>query len=435
MTRKKRIAAIAAVGASALLLAACGSSSGNSTPSSGSSQGASGATGSAEVFSWWTSGSENAALQSLFDATKTAYPNLTLVNAAVAGGAGTNAQQVLATRLAGGDIPETWQTHPGGALGDYVKQGVVEDVTSLYTQNGWDKAVPKSLLDTITYDGKIYAVLTGVHRGNVWWYNKKVVDGAGVTVPANMTFAEFEGIAKQLQAKNITPLCLGDKDIWTAAMVVEETIVGEVGADGWKGLMDGSLKWSDPKVVQAISDAYTSLGWAQKDHKSQDWTGAVASLAQGKCAFNVMGDWAYGELVVKQKLVDGTDFGYTFLGDPNTFVTVSDAFVEGKGSKNPAGAIAFMSTIMDKTAQVNFAKLKGSSPFRTDVDPSSLGAYQQVAAKTLSSGVLVASLVHGQALVPAADSQAFADATTLLEAKGDAAAFAKAMDTAFATNK
>ena len=94
-----------------------------------------------------------------------------------------------------------------------------------------------------------------------------------------------------------------------------------------------------------------------------------------------------------------------------------------------------MNAIMDKTAQISFNKLKGSSPVRTDVDASSLGAYQQNAVKTLGSGTLLASLVQGQALVPAADSQAFSDATTLLEASGDATAFATSMDKAFATNK
>lgn len=423
--------ALAAVTASAVLLAACGSAT-NTTPTAISSGPA---TGSAEVFSWWTSGSESAALSSLFDATKAANPNLKLVNAAVAGGAGTNAKQVLATRLAGGDVPETWQTHPGGELGDYVKQGVLTDLSGLYTSEGWDKVVPKALVDSMTYDGKTYAALTGVHRANVWWYNKPLVQGAGITVPANVTWDQLSQIAGQLKAKNITPLCLGDKDIWTAAMVVEETIVGEIGAGGWTSLMAGTLKWSDPKVSTAVSNSVQALKWTNADHKSQDWTGAVTALSDGKCAFNLMGDWAYGELVTKHKKVDGTDFGYTILGDPNTFVTVGDAFVVGSGSKNPAGAVAFIKALMTKDGQLNFSKLKGSSPVRSDVDITKLGAYQQIASKTLNSGTLVASLVQGQALVPAADSQALSDATTLLEANGDVAAFAKAMDNAFTTNK
>ncbi len=427
----RKAALLAAVTAGALLLAGCGGGSA-ATPAPISSGPA---TGKAEVFSWWTSGSESAALKSLFDATKAANPNLDLINAAVAGGAGTNAKQVLATRLGGGDVPETWQTHPGGELGDYVSQGVVSDLSGLYASEGWDKVVPKALIDSMTYNGKIYAALTGVHRANVWWYNKPLVQGAGVTVPDSVTWDQLSQIAGQLKAKGITPLCLGDKDIWTAAMVVEETIIGEIGADGWTSLMNGSMKWSDPKVEAAAGNAVTALKWANADHKSQDWTGAVTELADGKCAFNLMGDWAYGELVTKHQKVDGTDFGYTILGDPNTFVTVGDAFVEGAGSKNPAGAVAFIKALMSKQGQINFNKLKGSSPVRNDVDITQLGAYQQGAYKTLNSGKLVASLVHGQALVPAADSQALSDSVTLLEANGNVAAFAKAMDTAFALNK
>lgn len=427
---RRTAAALAAVTASAVLLAACSSGSNEPAPTSTGP-----ATGSAEIFSWWTSGSESAALNALFDATKATNPNLTLVNAAVAGGAGTNAKQVLATRLGGGDIPETWQTHPGGELGDYVDQGVLTDLSDLYKSEGWDKVVPKALIDSMTYGGKTYAALTGVHRANVWWYNKALVQSAGVTVPANITFDQLAGYAGQLQAKGITPLCLGDKDIWTSAMVVEETIVGEIGADGWTALMGGTLKWSDAKVQTAVSHSVTALGWANSDHKSQDWAGAVALLAGGKCAFNLMGDWAYGELVTKQQKIDGTDFGYTILGDANAFVTVGDAFVVGAGSKNPAGATAFVKGLMSPEGQLNFNKLKGSSPVRSDVDVTKLGVYQQGAAKTLSSGKLVPSLVHGQALVPAADSQALADSVTLLAANGDVAAFAKAMDAAFAANK
>lgn len=453
MIGSKRVAAAVLAVSGALLLAACGGSSTSSEASaSGAAEapasapaeaGAEGAAeacgpadaaGSGEVFSWWTSGSESAALDALFAQTKSGFPGVELVNAAVAGGAGTNAKQVLSTRLAGGDVPETWQTHPGGELGDYHKQGVLTDLTALYECQGWNEVVPKELIDSMTYDGQITAALTGVHRANVLWYNKPLVEGAGVTVPENVTWADFSTIAKTLKDKGVTPLCLGDKDIWTAAQLLEEMIVGEVGADGWQGLMDGTVKWSDPKVQTAVKNFNEAMTWVNPDHKSLDWTGAVTALVEGKCAFNVMGDWAYGELITKHKKVDGTDFGYAFFGDPQTFVTVGDAFVVGQGSKNPAAGEAFIIGLMSPEGQLAFNKLKGSAPVRSDVDVTQLGVYQQGAAKTLAEGKKVASLVHGQALVPAANSQAYSDAVTLLQAEQDAAAFGKAMDDAFAAN-
>jgi glucose/mannose transport system substrate-binding protein len=391
---------------------------------------AAGATGSIEVFSWWTSGSESAALNAIFAGLTKANPSIKIVNAAVAGGAGTNAKQVLATRLAAGDTPETWQSHPGGDLKGYVDQSVVMDLSSLYKSQGWDKVVPKNLMDSMTYSGKTYSVLTGIHRANTLWTNKALFKKARVTIGTNVTWAQFAAAATKLKAAGITPICLGDKDIWTAAMILEDLIVGELGAPAFNSLAAGKTSWADPKVAAVVGHFNQLLSWTNTDHKALDWTGAVAALANGTCAMNMMGDWAYGELLVKQGKKDGIDFGYSVIGDAKTFITVGDSFVVGTKSKNPAGAEAFVKAIMDPKVQIAFNKLKGSSPYRTDVNTSSLGAYQRAASKVLASGTLVASLVHGQQLVPAAVSQAFSDGVTVLEANKDAAAFGKSMTTA-----
>lgn len=390
------------------------------------------ASGELEIFSWWTSGSEHAALDKLFAATTAKNPGIKIVDAAVAGGAGTNAKQVLATRLSSGDTPATWQTHAGGALVDFVSQGVTTDLTDLYKQENWASVLPKPLLDSLIVDGKMRAVATGVHRGNVLFYNKAVLDKAGVKLGDATSWADFEAAAKKVKESGVAPLCLGDKDVWTDVTLLENIIIGEVGATTWNGLLDGSVKWSDPKVLAAAEHFKTALTWAQADHQSQDWTGAVAALAEGKCAFNSMGDWEYGELLVKQAKVDGTDFSATILGDANTFATVTDVFVVGKGSKNEAAAVAWMKALMDPVAQVEFAKLKGASPARNDVDLSSLGPIGQKNAKALASGTLIPSLVQDSALTTKGASQAFSDAVTLFVANGDAAAFGTAMDAAIA---
>jgi glucose/mannose transport system substrate-binding protein len=392
------------------------------------------ASGKIEVFSWWTSGSEDAALQAIISAAVKANSGLEVVNAAVAGGAGTNAKQVLATRLAGGDVPEIWQTHPGGELGQYVDQGVLADMTAVYKSEGWDKVVPKDLVASMTYNGKTYSVLTGVHRANTMWISSAAQKKAGVSLSGSLTWPTFKAAALKMKAKGIDPICLGDKDIWTAAQLLEALIVAEEGAAGWTALLDGSKKWTSAGVKKAVANFNEAMTWVNKDHKALDWTGAVAALAKGTCGVNIMGDWAYGELLVKQKKVDGKDFTYATFGDSNTFVTVGDSFVIGKTAKNQAGAVAFAKAIMDPKVQLAFNKLKGSAPVRSDVSTKTLGKYQQGAAKVLANGKKVPSLVHGQALVAAAVGQAYADAVTLLQANKDVAKFSRAMDAAIADN-
>jgi len=392
------------------------------------------ATGKIEVFSWWTSGSEDAALQAIISAAKAANPGLEVINAAVAGGSGTNAKQVLATRLAGGDAPEIWQTHPGGELGGYVDQEVLTDMTALYKSEGWDKVVPKDLVESMTYNKKTYSVLTGVHRANTMWISSAAQKKAGVSLSGSLTWPKFKAAALKMKAKGIDPICLGDKDIWTAAQLLEALIVAEEGAAGWTALLDGSKKWTSAGVKKAVANFNEAMTWTNKDHKALDWTGAVAALAKGTCGVNIMGDWAYGELLVKQKKVDGKDFTYATFGDANTFVTVGDSFVIGKTAKNQAGAIAFAKAIMDPKVQLAFNKLKGSAPVRSDVSTKTLGTYQQGAAKVLANGKKVPSLVHGQALVAAAVGAAYQEAVTLLQANKDIAKFSKAMDAAIADN-
>ena len=58
-----------------------------------------------EVFSWWTGGGEAAGLNEMIKIFQEKYPDTEFINAAVAGGAGTNARAVLATRLAGWRSP------------------------------------------------------------------------------------------------------------------------------------------------------------------------------------------------------------------------------------------------------------------------------------------------------------------------------------------
>ena len=136
-----------------------------------------------EIFSYWTSGGEAAALDALFQATKRADPGIEIIDATAAGGGGSPAQPVLLARLAGGNPPDSWQIHPGWELlGQYVQANYCEPITDLYKSEGWDKVVPKDLIDMLTKNGQTYAVLVGVHRGNDLWYNKKVLEKNGINV-------------------------------------------------------------------------------------------------------------------------------------------------------------------------------------------------------------------------------------------------------------
>ena len=381
-----------------------------------------------EIFSWWTSGGESAALEALFNVYSKQSPGVEIVNAAVAGGGGSAARPVLQTRLAGGNPPDTWQSHPGHELLDqYVDAGQCEAITDLYKTDGWDDAFPKELVvNLMTKDRKIYAVLAGIHRGNVLWYNTKLLEKNGIKVGDQMTFDQFFAACDKLKAAGISALGVGDSGIWASAQLFENTLLGVVGPKGWVDLFDGSMQWDDPKVKEAMKIFAKMQDYVNPDHAALSWDQAIKKLTEGKVAFSSMGDWADGEFL-RTNLKEKEDFGWVnHPGTGGSFIVVADGFTLAKDAPHKAAAIAWLRSIGSKEAQEAFNPLKGSIPARTDVDRSKFDGYHQWSMDSFSKDKLLPSCVHGEA-APAAFQQALNDAVTAFVVDKNVDNFANAL--------
>jgi glucose/mannose transport system substrate-binding protein len=181
-----------------------------------------------EVFSWWTGGGEAAGLDAMIKVFNEKNPNIEFINAAVAGGAGTNARAVLATRLQAGDPPDSWQGHAGQELiGTYVAGNQIQPLNDLYESEGWLAVMPETLIPLISDGGNIYSVPVNIHRANVMWYNPAVLSANGVSVPTTMD--EWFAAMDTLQAAGVTPLALGEQ--WTKMHLMETVLLGTLGPD------------------------------------------------------------------------------------------------------------------------------------------------------------------------------------------------------------
>jgi glucose/mannose transport system substrate-binding protein len=380
-----RRAAVAVVGVAALLsVAACGDD--------GDGGGGGGGSKNVEVFTWWADGGEKAGLDGLVSAFGTACKDATFVNGAVAGGAGANAKQVLASRLQQSDPPDTFQAHAGAELNDYIDAGQIEDLSAQYQEWGLTEAFPKGLIDNLTVDGKIYSVPANIHRANIVWTNKKVLASAGITSDAK-TMEEFFGNLDKLKAKGIqTPLALG-KD-WTQLMLFESVLISDLGPEKFTGLWDGSTDWNGPEVTKAIEDLKRLLGYANKDRDTFDWTDAEKLIMDGKAGYQLMGDWEAADLDAK----GFKDYGYfVFPGNGDTFQWLADSFVLPKGAKNADGTKCWLKTVGSAEGQKAFNTKKGSIPARTDATATDYPQYQQDAIAAWKSNTQVPSCAHGSA--------------------------------------
>ncbi|MDR6508456.1 ABC transporter substrate-binding protein [Arthrobacter oryzae] len=417
---KLRISLAATAAASLIAITGC-----SANAPAGSSAG--GGSDKLEITSWWTSGSEADALNVLIDGVKKNSSGLSVDNAAVSGGGGSNARQALAARLQAGSPPDAWQVHPAGQLKSYVDGGQVADLTDLWTEGNWASQMPEDVADAQRVDGKYYTVPIGVHRGNVLWTNPTVLSKANVKIDPVAGVDGLISSLKQVQASGTTPVCLGDKDIFASAQLLESLIMSRAGADNWTKLFTNEYSFDAPEVKQALEDYKAILSLANKDHSAITWDEAAKKMADGDCAVNLMGDWAYGELLNAGKK-PGQDFAWvSFPGKEDIFDYVGDGFsIPANNIPHAEAARAWLKTLMDPKIQTEFAAKKGSIPALTSADISGLSTYQQEAAKSLASGAVVSSLAHAQA-AGAEFAQTYADAVSTFNGSSNIDAFIASM--------
>ncbi|HEX2991594.1 MAG TPA: ABC transporter substrate-binding protein [Anaerolineales bacterium] len=349
--------------------------------------------GQVEVFSWWTGGGEAAGLEAMIEVFAQQYPGVEFVNAAVAGGAGTNARAVLATRLQSGDPPDSWQGHAGQELiGTYVAGSQIEPLNDLYEEEGWLDVMPETLIPLISQDGNIYSVPVNIHRANVLWYNPTVLADAGVTAPPT-TWEELFSACDAIMAADRTCLALGEQ--WTQMHLLETVLLGSLGAEAYNGLWDGTTDWGSPEVTAALETFNTAYTYVNSDYTSLTWQDASQLVVNGDAAFNVMGDWAEGYFRELGK-VPNTDYGWAPTpGSDGVFQFLSDSFVLAVGAPDSEAATAWLKVAGSKEGQEAFNPVKGSICARTDCDESLFGEYLQSAMDDWSTDTVVGSLTHG----------------------------------------
>ncbi|MGI6366989.1 MAG: ABC transporter substrate-binding protein [Anaerolineae bacterium] len=360
--------------------------------------------GELEIFSWWTSGGEVEALNAVYDIFKAAYPEVTINNAALAGGQGQggNMKALLETRMLGGEPPDSFQVHLGRELTDsHVIADRMEPLGWLYEEEGWYDVMPADVVAIASYDGEPYSVPVNIHRSNCLWYRPSRLAEAGVTAPPN-TWDEFFEIADKLKEKGIPAIAIAEQDAngGFSGHMFENIMLSVMGADKYRGLFDGSTPWSDPAVTESLEIMNRIYDYANPDYLSTAW-GDINDrfVSDDGPAMMLMGDWTHGVLMSK-----GFD-DYEFIAAPGThqyFMLLSDSFGLPKGAPHRANAIAFLRIIGSREGQDAFNPIKGSIPARTDGDRTRYDEYLNNTMDDWANLEGTPSIQHG-----AATSQAF----------------------------
>ena len=432
--RRQHYARAAVAVTLALVLAACGGAEETATDEGTEPGERAAASTQFEFFSWWTGPGDSEGKQALLDLFAEQHPDVEIIDATVAGGAGTNAQAVLTSRLQANDPPDSYQRHVGAELVPDIEADLVEDLAWLYDEEGWRDVFPERMLNLITVDGGIYSVPVNIHRSNLIWYNPAVLEDAGINAPP-ASWDEFLEQADTLEGAGKTALTIGPS--WTQKHLLENVLLGELGPEAYAGLWDGTTDWESPDVTAALDMFTAVLERSDIDQAASDWQPALDPIIEGDAAYNVMGDWANTYFATAQELQFETEYNVTTSpGTNGVFNFLSDSFTLPTGAPHRDLTIEWLRLAGSKEGQDTFNPIKGSIPARTDADESLYTDYLAMPLEdwTNPDTQLVGSLAHGVVAGGAFNTE-IDSALGEFVADGDSAAFATAVKEAYEANQ
>ena len=324
----------------------------------------------AEVIHWWTSGGESAAVKELADAYTKAGG--TWVDAAVAGA--DNARAAAINRIAGGNPPTAAQFNTSKQYHDVISAGQLNDIDVVAAKEGWDKWLPKPIIDSIKVNGHYYAVPVNIHNPAWFWYSKSALQKAGVAGEPK-TMDEFFAALDKLKAAGLVPLAFGGQS-WQEWITFYSMLLDVGGKDAYlKFFKDHDVASVNAEPMRKTLAALKKLhGYVDAGSPGRNWNDATAMVISGKAGFQIMGDWAKGEFGAAKQTA-GKEYGcFAGFGPTAPYMVAGDVFVFPKTTdKTAIDAQHKLATVFTSPlTQVAFNNKKGSIPVRTDVDASKM---------------------------------------------------------------
>ena len=220
-----------------------------------------------EVLHWWTSGGEAKAVEVL--KSEWTKQGNQWNDFAVQGGGGKSAMTVLKSRALAANPPEAAHLK-GYELKEWAGLGFLRDLTPMAEHLGWYSQMPPMVRATLSQNGALMAVPTGIHRVNWLWLNRKIFERNKLTPPTD--WAQFVTVADQLKKRGITPLAIGNEP-WQLAVLFETVALGEGGKEFYRKafLEQDSATLTGPDMVRVLTRFQQLRAYVPQKYAGLKW--------------------------------------------------------------------------------------------------------------------------------------------------------------------
>jgi multiple sugar transport system substrate-binding protein len=287
--------------------------------------------------------------------------------------------QILPTQLEAHVAPaDVIFTSFGWFVTEMAKRGHLVDLTSVINEKDY---VP-GILDSVKYDGKIWAAPFTIWLKPGFWYRKSFFKSHGLSEPK--TWDEFVALlSKMKEIKGLkAPIASGDSVGWPLSDVTEAFIIAYAGPDVFKGIINRSVKFNDSRVVAVFRDRIYPLLEKGYFGPPTEWTAAVQQWWKGEYGIYFMGTWILG------MVENVSDVGFFPMPETRGVTGGTDYIIIPKYSPNVDAAVEFVKWLATKGQEVHSSTKAGKLPSWLKADPNMIWApLRDVYSKTVGAGM------------------------------------------------
>ena len=284
--------------------------------------------------------------KALAEAYMALHPEVT-INVEV-GSAGSDADNMVKTRLATGEMTDLFYYNSGSLLQALNPSETLVDLSQLSFMDN----VVDSFKATVSQNGGVYGVPVGTASAGGILYNKKVFEEVGISVPT--TWAEFESNNDKLIAAGIAPIIATFGDTWTSQLLVlgDYYNVMQAYPTFAEEFTANIAKFSSvPSAMGGFNYLAEGFekGWWQKDYATTKFEQGLDMLVEGKGAQYPMLSFALGTIATNYP-DRANDFGFFAIPGTDAATTgatiwMPNAIYIAKSSPNITAAEEFLAFV------------------------------------------------------------------------------------------
>jgi alpha-glucoside transport system substrate-binding protein len=305
----------------------------------------------------------------------------------------------LTVRTEGNNPPDVAIPAEVGLFKEYATSG---QLTPLSACDGLDQmiqdAYPPSFVDLGTVDGTLYGFFMKADTKATIWYNPTFfTENSYEALTAQSSWDDLVALSDQIKADGTPPWSMGlesgGASGWPASDWIQQVLLNQAGAEVYDGVVDGSVKYTDPAVKSAweafgdvaLTDGYTSQGSVEGILATNFQDAAFPPfMSPPEAAMTYLGGFAQGFITDQfPDAVAGTD--YDFMPFPGGAVT-GGANIAYAFDASPA-TCSFLTYLASADAQKIWVDQGGFTSVNSNVDTS---AYPDAVSQRLAEQLLTA---------------------------------------------